>query len=541
MHIILYRTLAAIAIGLLLLGWFYPMSTATQQALILAVGFGSALLLLLQVALSLSQRVALLSQWVFQYAADSLLVSVLILATGGIFSPFSFLLGVIVIASGIHAQALLPLLISTVSCIGYLTAIYTELWLSHSGVMSTNQALHVLLQVSALLLVGGVMAFIARRHASLSASSDMAVRQHRKLKDLHDKIMSEMREGVILLNQQLHVIDRNEAARLILKRESLASLLLFPPLAEFFHRAMHQHSAAISFQCEYNRHDQILLLAVRRLEIDSDAIWLLTVVDISEVRLLQEQLIQQEKMAELGKMAAMLAHEIRNPIQTMAQCFEIMGKRPDNASQMQQIFHDEAQRLNRLVNVMLQYSKPLHACMATTLMPELIEASIKASLQELDAPQENQVQWQSELDELYLDADHFRLVLDNLLSNALLNRSDDKSPVTIHLKRVAGQWILKLCNQGEIALDVREKLFEAFVSGRSAGIGLGLATVQQVCMVNGWQVEVMTDVRDSETQTSEIQSAGQVCFIVRGSINQPETAAMNKLISDATNGEAKHG
>ncbi len=502
MRIILYRTLAAIAIGLLLLGWFYPMSTATQQALILVVGFGSALLLLLQVALSLSQRVALLSQWVFQYAADSLLVSVLILATGGIFSPFSFLLGVVVIASGIHAQALLPLLISTVSCIGYLTAIYTELWLSHSDVMNTNQALHVLLQVSALLLVGGVMAFIARRHASLSASSDMAVRQHRKLKDLHDKIMSEMREGVILLNQQLHLIDMNEAARIMLKRESLASLLHFSPLAHFFQQALAHDSVSTAFQCEYDCHDQVLLLAVRRLSLESDMVWLLTVVDVSQVRQLEEQLIQQEKMAALGQMAAMLAHEIRNPIQTMAQGLEIMSKSPANALEMQHIFHEEALRLNRLVNVMLQYSKPLHAEPAFTFMPEVI----KASLQHVDSSQRQHVEWQCSVDALFLDADHFRLVLDNLLSNALLNRADDSNQVLIDLAADHNHWKLRVCNPGEIPLDVREKLFEPFVSGRSAGIGLGLATVQQVCMVNGWQVEVAT-------------ATGEVCFSVSGAIS----------------------
>jgi len=524
MHIILYRSLAASAIGLLLLTWFYPMSNPVQQALITAVGIGSVLLFLLQLALSFSHRVARLTQWVFQYASDAILVSILILASGGVLSPFSFLLGVIVIASGTHAQQLLPLLISTVSCIAYLVAIYTERWLSHAAALSTAQALHVLLQVSALLLVGGVMAFIARRHASLSASSDQAVRQHRKLKDLHDKIMAEMREGVILLNQQLRLIDMNEAARAMLQRESLASLLQFPPLHEFFYQARSQDPATTSFQCEYDRQDQILLLAVRRLAIGSDAVWLLTVVDISEVRELEAQLIQQEKMAALGQMAAMLAHEIRNPIQTMAQCFEIMGKSPANADQMQHIFHDEARRLNRLVNMMLQYSKPLHATQAVTSMP----AVILASAQHIDGCAE-QVEWQSEVDELYLDADHFRLVLDNLLSNALLNRSDDESTVAIHLKADSEHWKLEVCNQGNIALDVREKLFEPFVSGRSAGIGLGLATVQQVCMVNGWQVEVMTE-------------AGWVYFTIRGLIKQPEMMGLNENVSGQVSlVEAGHG
>jgi len=227
--------------------------------------------------------------------SDAILASVLILASGGVLSPFAFLLGLIVIASGTHAQRILPLLISTIACVAYLTAVYSELWLLNPGMLTTQQALHVLLQVSALMLVGGVMAFIARRHASLTASSDQAVQQHRKLKDLHDKILAEMGECVILLDQQFHFIDMNTAANLLLKRDSLASLLLFPPLAEYFRRALREPNPA-AFQCEYSRDNQILLLATRRLSVEDHAIWLLTVVDISEVRQLKEQLLQQEKM-----------------------------------------------------------------------------------------------------------------------------------------------------------------------------------------------------------------------------------------------------
>jgi len=496
MHVILYRTLAASAIGLVLVVWFYPMSGPIQQSLMLIAGMLAVLLLFTQSALIFT-RVSSLNQWGFQYVCDVMLAGLLILASGGIFSPFSFLLGVIVIASGTHARLILPLLISTLSCVGYLAAVYGELWLSQSAALSVQQALQVLLQVSALLLVGGVMAFIARRHASLKASTDQAVRRHRKLKDLHDKIMAEMGEGVILLDQQLHLVDMNEAARALLQRESLASLLLFPPLAEFF-----RQPPSTSFQAEYHQSDQqILLLAVRRLAVEDDALWLLTVVDVSEIRQLEAQLIQQEKMAALGQMAAMLAHEIRNPIQTMTQGLEIIAKSPATAGQMHDIFHDEMLRLKRLVNMMLQYAKPLQAAPAPTSMSDLTQAA----LQQIEAGQREYVRDQCQAEELYLDGDHFRLVLDNLLSNALNNRPDHHSTVDMALKADQAQWTLQVSNQGEIPPAVRDKLFEPFVSGRPAGVGLGLATVQQVCMANDWQIDVDTE-------------AGRVCFTVRGAI-----------------------
>jgi len=509
MQVVVCRALATFLVAFVIAILFYPMYGLTQQSVMIAVGVASILLLSIQSALCFS-RVSAINQWVFQYSSDAILASLLILASGGVLSPFSFLLGLIVIASGTHAQRILPLLISTIACAAYLTAVYSELWLLNPGMLTTQQALHVLLQVSALMLVGGVMAFISRRHASLTASSDQAVQQHRKLKDLHDRIMAEMGEGVILLDQQLRFIDMNIAASLLLKRDSLASLLLFPPLAEYFRRALRETNPT-AFQCEYNRDNQILLLATRRLSVEDHAIWLLTVVDISEIRQLKEQLLQQEKMAALGQMSAMLAHEIRNPIQTITHGLEIMGKNPATTKEMQSILHDEMLRLNRLVSMMLQYSKPLQASIAVTPMPELI----KSSLQQIDEKDKQYVRWSSQVDQLPLDGDHFRLVLDNLLSNALKNRVNAESPVELSLSADDDYWTLEVINLGEIRSDLREKLFDPFVSGLPTGVGLGLATVQQVCAVNRWHIDLKTD-------------DGLVCFRVQGPVQLDASSIESK-------------
>jgi signal transduction histidine kinase len=493
MRLILYRSLAGGAIILVAALWFYPASTVFQQRLMHAAGFLFTLLIAAQWLLALSQTSNKL-QWGFQFVFDALLAGVLIFSTGGIHSPFSFIPGLIIIASGILAWGILPLVITVLASICYLAAVYGEIWYMHGLLLNMQQALHVLLQVSAWMLVGGVMAYIARRHARLRASSDEAAKQHQELRDLHLKVIQSMREGIIVLNSALQISEMNEAARQLLGLQTMAALNAAPGLQDYLH-----HPTSSRFQCEYRHSEKkTLLVAATQLSGDNNAAWLLTFVDISEIRRLEQKLIQQDKMAILGQMAAKLAHEIRNPIQTMTQGLELIEQGGVKGVNVKGILHDEMLRLNRLVSTMLNYVKPLKPAPVTVSMQDLM----KAAINHIDLAQHKDMHWQCSNREIFVDADHFRLAIDNLLSNALANRQEG-SAVEVNLDADNTYWFLRVCNIGSIPEPIQEKLFEPFATGSIHGIGLGLATVKQVCDANGWLIDV--DCK-----------AGQVCFTVMG-------------------------
>lgn len=441
------------------------------------------------------------------FLLDALAAGVLLYLTGGLDSPFSILLGLIILAAGASGGTMLPIGISVLTCIVYLAAAFSA---SGTGpALAPEDALQALLQVSTLLLAGGVMAYIARRHQGLKQSTDAVQRQHRRLKGLHGRIMSSMNEGVIILDGHGDLYEMNAAARRLLARHDASDAVLAASLMQRLPdlREWMDEPAEAEFHREIQHAGRNLLLTAKALgdagSAKSDPAWLLTLVDISDIRRLEGKLLEEEKMAELGRMSAMLAHEIRNPIQTMAQGLELMGMDESQRQTVQQILQEEMLRLNRLVNTMLDYSRPLSMSPAWTKMNELMHAA----LQQMDMQGEN-VELQCELDALWLDADHFRLVLDNLLSNALKNRKDEQ-PVQVRLHERDGRWRLRICNAGAISEAVREQLFHPFVSGASRGIGLGLATVRQVCERNGWSIEV--ESRD-----------GQVCFEVSGPIEAEE-------------------
>ncbi len=495
MRVITVHLISSLLLSVLLGLWFYPAASPLHQQLMqmAALLFAGSLLIFTLLERRTPHD---LNQLGYLYASDTFLAALLIFATGGIDSPLAFLLGLIVIAAGSHAARTLPIVIAVFSCIGYLCAIYADFWLIRNSQPSQHQALHLLLQVSALLLIGGVMAYIAKRQAALQDESSQAIRQQHRLTELHNNIMREMHEGVILLDKQQQIRDMNDAARHLVNDDLITQILTKPELRSCLQQA---HP---SCQCEYSHQNKELLLTLRRLSQHTEAQWLLTIVDISHLRGLEKKLIEQEKMAILGEMAAMLAHEIRNPINTMSQSLELITQSPQHSTELTRIMQEEFHRLERLVHMMLEYAKPLDPHPAATQMPSLIESAIQQC--GIDPAR---IQYDCQIDTLHIDADHFRIVLDNLLTNALQNSDGD---VTITLAAEEEKWSLSLCNHGNIPADMVEQIFQPFVSGRSQGIGLGLATVQQICHANHWQVALK-------------QESGQTCFIVHA-LSTPATA-----------------
>jgi len=506
MRLIFYRSIAAALIVAFTASFYFDALPLSQQRLLITALAALVLLLVMQIFISRTDiRVPV--QAAIQLGSDVLLVGILVFATGGVESPFSFLLGLIIVAAGTQAHALLAIMLSVMACISYLVSIYSYSWWQQAQ-LPVADTLHILLQTSALMLVGGVMAAIARRHARLQDVSWQAIRQHRRLKELHEQVMASMREGVVILDETLHVQDTNPAAaEMFSYMDAITGASITELLPEMSDLAAYlRQRGETSFQCEWTEGSRVRLITAAPLAGgDELATWLLTLVDISDIRELERKLLEQEKMAALGGMAAMLAHEIRNPIQTISQAVELISTKSGNGkTDIQGIIAEEMQRLNRLVSDMLDYARPLQPAPVEAHMPALIGAAV----QQMDFHDQYRIQWRCDVEQLMADPDHFRLVLDNLLRNAVTS-SSKPGTVSITLTGSDDGWQLVVSDQGGgIPDDMKETLFKPFVSGRMDGIGLGLATVWQVCKANGWHVEVESNWQGSR-------------FVISGSAGQP--------------------
>ncbi len=468
--------------------YFYPLPKV-QSGMLLAAALLQTLLLLAQWRMT-HTRASHSAQVGFQIMGDMLLVSVLVFVTGGLDSPFALLFGLLIIAAGTQVEVMLPLTVALAASACYLASIYMAAWY-HRHAISVNESLTALMQVSAFLLAGGVMAYIARRQQRLVVEGSRVVRLHHKLETLHGQVMETMHDGVLVLDEACYISDCNRAACSMLGEGAdirggrLSRIIHLPVrLQEFLEKGRGR-----ACRCEYEKQGRILLMMATPMPAgDDQAKWLLSMVDITDTRHLERKLAAQERLAAMGRMAAMLAHEIRNPLQSIGQAVDILSDGQScQRREVSHIMREEVRRLDHLVSDMLDYAQPLQPRPERAVISDIIHAAVR----QVDARGEMGIHLHCRIDEMDVDTDHLRLVLDNLLRNAI-HVSPEKGSICIHFNMAGrGQWKLEVMDAGGgVPEAMKTHLFEPFVSSKPDGTGLGLATAWQVCQSNGWKIAV---------------------------------------------------
>jgi len=427
-----------------------------------------------------------------QLIADLVLIGFVIFGSGGLNSPFIFLLGLVIITAGSQAHILLTLTTAVLAAAAYLLAIYMFEDIRHV-VIPPESTLKILLQTSLFFLTGGIMALIASRHARLQEKEQVTSVEHQQLKAIHNQVLDVMHEGIVVLDTALTVQSFNPSAATLLglsAQHTGFKIDSFIHLPDELHNAPKKVSIPI-IQHEVQHQNHHLLLTFKKLNIEHDSLWLMTIVNVTETRKLERKLAEKDKLAHIGQMSAMLAHEIRNPMQTISQAAELMGLNQQD-SKLERMITEEISRLNRLVSDMLDYASPLHPKPKMTNISSLISSSV----QQIDLSQSLNITVNCDDIEADLDPDHFRLILDNLLRNAV-RVSPEPASIYISFEQHKTNWSLRVHDHGQgIDESVKDTLFQPFKTGHKHGTGLGLATVYQVCLINQWQVYIDKGITD---------------------------------------------
>lgn len=212
--------------------------------------------------------------------------------------------------------------------------------------------------------------------------------------------------------------------------------------------------------------------------------------DLSGLRAMEERVQRSERLADIGRVAAGLAHELRNPVAAMSGSIELLraglALGPDEGRLMD-IVTREASRLNDLVTRFLEYARPAVPRRTITDLARLASDTLEVFAND---PAAASIRLERELAaaECRCDPDLMRQVLWNLLANAAHAArwngmaAPGRGRVTVRTGRDADGWArLEVEDDGAgIPPQDLPRLFTPFFTTKERGSGLGLATVQRV-------------------------------------------------------------
>jgi two-component system sensor histidine kinase PilS (NtrC family) len=443
-------------------------------------------------------------QSLLQVLTDLGMVTLVVHITGGVDSSLNFLYPLVIIVACILLPRLWAYMIAGLAFVLYGAVLELNLY----GVIPSYSTTHPDLKSLQAIIFINLFAFLAVVYlAGLLTAKLRQVDVQLKdtsgalanLQALHESIIQSMSGGLITTGLDGRITLANRAAQKLLERPEAE--LLGSPVSKLFLDALpdglHQTHAEVRITAPSNGYRKTFRVMVSRLAAAaSDTVgFVYTFDDLTEIRRLEREVRMQDRLAAVGRLAAAIAHEIRNPLTSIAGSVSMLSGIPDlneEHRQLLEIVTRESDRLNNIITDFLAYSRGKQYRFDSVNLVQLLEDTLTLLENRLLSEHQNIriVRRFASTEAMALaDGDKIKQVFWNFCENAVRAMKQDGGILTISLESAGDDWQISFSDTGPgIAPQLAEKIFEPFQSNFEGGTGLGLAIVYQIVQAHEGKV-----------------------------------------------------
>jgi two-component system, NtrC family, sensor histidine kinase PilS len=442
-------------------------------------------------------------QSVLQVLTDLVLVSLVVYATGGEDSSPNFLYPLVIIVASVLLPRLWAYLTAALAFILY----GTVLELAYFGVIPSYSASHPELRGFQAIIFVNLFAYLAVAYLAgvLSAKLrqvDVKLKHTsgalENLQALHENIIQSISGGLITTGLDGHITLANTAAQTLLGHSE--SDLLGKPVNQFFLDPLPNvvaepaHGEVRFVAANTYRKTFRVMVSVLTVPSGANFGYVYTFDDLTEIRRLEREVRMQDRLAAVGRLAAAIAHEIRNPLTSIAGSVGMLSgisDLSDEHRQLLQIVTRESERLNNIITDFLAYSRGKQYQFTKVDLLPLLEDTLTLLEHRLIAENTGiRIERNFAVPEALAlaDGDKIKQVFWNFSENAV-RAMRGGGTLRVWVESVGDDWQINFADTGPgIDPQIIDKIFEPFQSQFEGGTGLGLAIVYQIVQAHEGKV-----------------------------------------------------
>jgi two-component system, NtrC family, sensor histidine kinase PilS len=442
-------------------------------------------------------------QAAIQVLTDLVLVSLIVHETGGWDSSLNFLYPLVIIVASVLLPRVWAYLIAALAFILYGLVLELNYYAVIRSYCSTHpgfQALQAIIFVNlfAFLAVAYLAGLLTAKLRQVGVQLKDTSGALESLQVLHENIVHSISSGLVTTGLEGRITLVNAAGQRLL--EHSAAELVGTPVSQLFMDSLptveseHAH-AEVRFETP-GKFRKTLRVRVAALTVPErgDQGYVYVLDDLTELRRLEREIRMQDRLAAVGRLAAAIAHEIRNPLTSIAGSVSMLSGVPEMNEEHRRLLDivtRESQRLNAIITDFLAYSRTKQYHFDKVDLIQLVEDTLTLMDHRMKAENTGitikrcfpvKQAWS------LADGDKLKQVFWNICENAV-RAMKNGGTLTVSLEEAGEDWQIGFGDTGEgMSPQQTEKIFEPFQSNFEGGTGLGLAIVYQIMQAHEGKV-----------------------------------------------------
>jgi signal transduction histidine kinase len=374
-----------------------------------------------------------------------------------------------------------------------------RLGISLDPVLAINARIYRRLIIISIVLIifGSIMftfIFIRQRYNLLR-------KQYQEVETYSSNIIHHVSDAIIVLDQKQGIKIFNTAAQHLFEKP--VNNVLGKPLTQVFsdehcHKILDNATTMQQIECSINQQKKQILVSRSTIR-DSAAssIIILVIRDLTQQRKMEAQIQRKERLSAMGELASGVAHEIRNPLNTIGTIVQQLDKdfsavdNDEEYHQLARLVYQEVRRINDTVQNFLKFSRPDPIQPDHFKLQELfdyLKKQYQTMLHEHKITMKMNLKW---LGEVLWDRKQIQQVFMNLIQNSI-DAMRRPGTIIITVKTVSeGELDIVFSDDGPgIDDDIRPKIFNLYYTTKAKGTGIGLSMVQRIIYDHGGVISV---------------------------------------------------